>query len=866
MDNIRIAVLDTYNGVLAMMDNDAPGALHYYDDELHQYLKGSANTYTFKSDAKHEDSIHLSAGNKLAFRYRKKDYYLNIVRVIRDELEVEVEAYSLSLELLNEWKGPYKTETAMSFVQYMNVLDPSKTVEIGVNEVSDKSISNEWTGEETLLSRLFSLANVFDAEIEFSPRLSDNYSLDKIIMNVYRKHADGVQGIGRERNDIVLRYGKDVSGVKKTEDITDLCTAIIPVGRNGINLRIYTKVELDEKLRIQYATYPGDMRILAVQERDRFPSNIMTGEYRDRYIEKYWSYDTDNVNVLYGQALAELKKNSVPQVKYEVDGYFDTDIGDTVRIEDVEYNPPLYLQARVTEQSRSFTDPSRNQTTFDNFKELQSQIDPSLLAAMNALIEANKTYTCSILSDNGIIFKNGVGNTTLTASVMDVGTDVTDNFVITWEKDGVSFATGKSITISASDVDSKAVYRFAAKDSNDITKGFYEVTVTDITEGADARVYYLEISDNIIRRYMDDSLSVAYIDMTACYRMGTNAEKYTFAGRFKIEQTSDGKTWTTLYQSTADESTKRYYLRTILGDSAGNALGDSIGNALGNNSNDVTNIRCQLLDSSGSLIDVKSIALVKDGDPTGVIESDTEPTLAVQGQLWKYTGQTTAALMSGVTYRRNEPEWEIYELSAKNIKAETLAAITADLGTVNAGVINGVEINGSVFESSFDAMTDYTRKKGDVTIGNGTIVYSYERYSRVSTSAPWALSNDGNITIGAQDGIRFEEWTSGEANSVTALLTASTVDWMQSELNMLSSLFTGFVAKGRANVTSTQANWLNILAVPGYSAANRYFCLVNCNSAPLMGYVRNDGRLIAYGPTVVNGTTYQVDYVIFTSQ
>ena len=66
-----------------------------------------------------------------------------------------------------------------------------------------------------------------------------------------------------------------------------------------------------------------------MQARDRFPSNTVSD---GRYILKRWSYDTDNVNVLYGQALAELKKNCVPQVTYEVDGYFDTGIGDTVVI------------------------------------------------------------------------------------------------------------------------------------------------------------------------------------------------------------------------------------------------------------------------------------------------------------------------------------------------------------------------------------------------------------------------------------------------------------------------------------------------------------------------------------------------------
>ena len=59
------------------MDNDAPETMHYYDDELHQYLSGAAHTFSFKTDASHEDSIYLSAGYKLAFQSAGKDYYLD---------------------------------------------------------------------------------------------------------------------------------------------------------------------------------------------------------------------------------------------------------------------------------------------------------------------------------------------------------------------------------------------------------------------------------------------------------------------------------------------------------------------------------------------------------------------------------------------------------------------------------------------------------------------------------------------------------------------------------------------------------------------------------------------------------------------
>lgn len=103
---------------------------------------------------------------------------------------------------------------------------------------------------------------------------------------------------------------------------------------------------------MEYSSPKGTIEILAPQARDRFPSTLMA-DINGRYICKVWTYDTSNVNTLYGQALAQLKKNCTPQVSYTVDGYIDANIGDTFVIEDSEYKPTLYLEARITEQQIS---------------------------------------------------------------------------------------------------------------------------------------------------------------------------------------------------------------------------------------------------------------------------------------------------------------------------------------------------------------------------------------------------------------------------------------------------------------------------------------------------------------------------------
>ena len=482
MDSIRIAILSANNTPVAFMDNAHKKSMHYWGDELHEYLQGTANTYTFTVNAKHPDAQHIKAGNKVAFTYKGKSYYLNIVNTDKTEQTITATAWSLSFELINEDAGEYKAGKAMSIEEYISVFDAERTLKLGLNEVSDKRITNEWTGTTSVLKRLFSLANVFSAEIEFETVLNRDYSLKEIVLNVYRKHSDTDSGVGEYRNDIVLRYGKGITGIRKTTDAEKLYTCIQPTGKDGLTINGLDKKEYDENGNIEYFTDGAIIR--APQARDRFPSNIVNKA--DAYILMRKEYDTDSKDKLYSMALSDLKTASEPVVTYEVDGYFDTNIGDTVRMQDQEWTPVLYLQARVSEQIRSLTNPKTAKTVFTNYKELTSEISDSLLQRMQDLINKNKVYTCSISTNNGIIFKNGIGSTTLTACAYDNGVDVADKLQFRWSKDGHEFYVGKSVTVNATDVDTKAVYSFEALE-NGIKRGYYEVTITDVMDGEDGK-------------------------------------------------------------------------------------------------------------------------------------------------------------------------------------------------------------------------------------------------------------------------------------------------------------------------------------------------------------------------------------------
>lgn len=492
MEQIRIAVLTPYDKVLAFLDNTVPSAMHYFDETLHTYLKGSAYTFEFTTLTAHDDAAFLVEGNKLSFTRKNKGYYLTIMNVEKGGDTTNVTAYGLCLELTNEYVDAYKAPRAMSFAEYVNAYGFEQSFVIGKNEVSDKRITHEWTGSDTVLARLYSIANVFDAELEFVTQLNDDYSLKNFVLNIYRAHSDSVQGMGSDKRSTILRYPNDVYGITKTSDITELYTGIRPTGNNGLQLNsISGRVVKDSNGNILYKVQGNN--ILAPQSRDRFPSTLLTNHSNDMYAVLVWSYETENVETLYGQALAQLKKNCVPKVTYDVDAYIDADIGDTFTIEDAEFSPTLYLEARITEQEICFTDSEKCKTIFDNFEEKQSQISSALISEMNKMIELKKVYEGSIVSSNGVLFKADSDSTKLTALVKDDGVDITSKYSIIWYKDDEQISTSQTITVNASDFVEKAVYRFKAM-NGEILKASAEVTVMRLQDGQNGTSAYVHIA------------------------------------------------------------------------------------------------------------------------------------------------------------------------------------------------------------------------------------------------------------------------------------------------------------------------------------------------------------------------------------
>lgn len=475
----RIAIrdsTDSYN--IGFLDNT--NGIKYHLADLEVYAQGSAFL-----DLKYYSKTQIvDVGMRLAFVFRGKDYWMTVTSVSREsEYEYQVEARSLSLEALREVRSSYKASRNMTFKEYIDVFDPEHSLRLNVNTISDRSRKLEWTGEDTILARILSLATKFDAEIEFETELNDDYSLKEFRLNV---HA--LNELGKDRTGIPFRISNSqLKLIKFKSSIDEFYSAIRGTGKDGLTISGLDKKVYDDEKKLLFYTSGGT--IYAPQARDKFISITNKKTSEGYIVREFDNTEHETKEALYAYMLGELKKHCEPQIDYTIDGYIDADVNDKVLLIDDKYTTDdLMLTARVNKQKWSFIDKLQgsNRTELSNYVRVYSEIADELITRMNALIEANKVYDVQILTSDGYSFKNGQGSTTLTARVMDGPRDVTSEFSVNWYRETDLIGPDASITVQANSINEKVVYRIIAyKDG--VERGRSELTLINVNDGKGGR-------------------------------------------------------------------------------------------------------------------------------------------------------------------------------------------------------------------------------------------------------------------------------------------------------------------------------------------------------------------------------------------
>lgn len=487
---------------VAFVDNSKQNTLNYYGDTWVRSLPTGSSTFEFtvfkkaiKSDTALTRAYHyLNERAWVSFKYKGKSFIFNVMTVEEDEQTIKCYCENLNLELINEIANPYKATKAMSFAEYCEAMDLLyyTHLAIGINEVSDKKRTIEWQGQETKLARLLSLAKHFDAEIEFDTQLNADSTIKKFSVNVYHENDDNHQGVGRIRNDIQLKYGKNIKSIRRKVDKTGIFNTIRPTGKRTVKNGAGEDVEevvtirgLDDWKKYNKdgicEFYQRNESLYAPLSMQLYPSTFSHGTVEDQWTRKDFTYDTDNPKELRTLAYKELKKHCYPAITYEVDGYVDVEIGDTVKIHDAGFAPLLTIQARVSEQRISFSNPASNKTVFSNFKALESQLSDGIQEAFERLFEQSKPYTIKLSTSNGIIFKNNSGESIITPTLYKGGKLITAGVTWRWSLND-KVTTGMTYTVRGQEITNTVTLTIGAYIGNDRV-AVDELSLVNVTDG-----------------------------------------------------------------------------------------------------------------------------------------------------------------------------------------------------------------------------------------------------------------------------------------------------------------------------------------------------------------------------------------------
>lgn len=391
-------ILDRNMHILLSPDTRADASLPIYHDKQIIELKNNCaiGTYDFTVNQQDPDAKTLQLGNYISFvdKYGKTRLY-TLMSHDGDEYEQTWHAEDIGLDLINEVADKWKYNEPHTFAWYAeNLLLYDSGWSIGINEIGNLTRSLTFDGQsDSVLTRLGDLANQFDgAEIDFEVQMSGS-AVTKQVINVYKK-------LGSDLTQQRFVDAVNLKALSTNGSINDLRTAMIGYGstpdNGGENAEpiTFANIEYDDG---RYFTLKGDKTVcdrVAGQTWARAGAFDTTNKNALKgYIVGIYTYDTKDPNELLKRTITNLKTVNEPQIGYEADLLdLQADIGDTVQIAHRQYNPPIYLSARVQEVENCYTEVGQDTGKLGNYQILESNIDPRITSMMDKISAQKASY------------------------------------------------------------------------------------------------------------------------------------------------------------------------------------------------------------------------------------------------------------------------------------------------------------------------------------------------------------------------------------------------------------------------------------------------------------------------------------------
>lgn len=417
-------VLDRNEVLQTVISNDSPDKAMLFKAVLKEQLN-KLYTLDMEVSANQPEAQYLVEENYILFKDLLGEWQLYIIKEVTETHDSEhtkaIYAEHASQELLDEiCSYEISGQSLVASTMLSNVLTGTRWSAGNVTSTSARVIDNVKTLNKSVLEAVQALRTEYSFDIKFRFNVVGN--------RIANRYVDLLQNIG---NDYGKRfeYNKDIDKVERVVNTADLKTAIVPVGKDGLDISSVTWTIPTNSLN-----KPAGQKYLENTTATAKWGYGVAGSKRPRYVY-YENTEMTTADDLIRDAYIVLCNLTIPKTTYNLNvvdlfaltgdsslSYESVKLGDYVVVVDNEFTPALAVKTMVIERDVDLLQPANTEIKLGNYIEnlsdngmdsIMSQVDQKIAGInINPNIDefGNGSYT-DIQTLNDQTFHEAVGYT-----------------------------------------------------------------------------------------------------------------------------------------------------------------------------------------------------------------------------------------------------------------------------------------------------------------------------------------------------------------------------------------------------------------------------------------------------------------------
>lgn len=368
--NKNLYILDNTKKLIKIINTINTISIKVYDDTYTSELLTGAETYTVSFKVSYQDQPIFLEGNYIGFYWQDNFKLMQIKKTTSiehiDDVTITVYAEFIGIELYNSYVEKFVADGNATKLLETILMDTNYKVGYVSPSLDEEAFRVETTEVTSVYSVIQNATSIlYECEWQFRTVPVD---IKRGKFNFYVDcFASGERGTKRYKR---FESDRNSYGMKRTGDITNFCSGIIPIGKNGLTI---SNVKW-EKEQGDPTDKPLGQNYIFDEKAHEMLNN------GGKYVLMKYKSDADDIYTLIHEGYVKLKELNKTKFSYEIPIYMnerdyeEIDVGDTNYVVSRKFNPPIQLEARITKFEISFTDRTKNSVTLGNYKEIRSKM------------------------------------------------------------------------------------------------------------------------------------------------------------------------------------------------------------------------------------------------------------------------------------------------------------------------------------------------------------------------------------------------------------------------------------------------------------------------------------------------------------